>query len=153
MPPTSSPVPRLSSVPSAVFTVHTIASRANAPRRTLTQRKGGHPVRFWVMSSPPPRHQSTSSHRATPRLSAILPASSPSSSSSPLPGGKGMAESQPGRAILCLSACRPSPPCRGASEYMRTPPKRGRAAVSHSRAVGLLGEKVCFGNFCAVVSL
>lgn len=77
----------------------------------------------------------------------------PSPSSSPPSGGESRAASQPGRAIPCLSACRPSPPCRGASEYMRTPPKRGRAAVSHSRAAGLLGEKVCFGIFCAVVSL
>ena len=45
MPPTSSPVPRFPSVPSAVLTVHTIA-----------QGKGGHPVRFWAKPSPPPRH-------------------------------------------------------------------------------------------------
>lgn len=55
MPPPSSPVPRLSSVPSAVLTVHTIASRSPLRHhRTSNQdeRKGGHPVRFWAMSSP-----------------------------------------------------------------------------------------------------
>ena len=43
---------------------------------------GGHLFIFWAMLSPPHRHTSpaTSSHRASPRRSAILPASSPSSS-------------------------------------------------------------------------
>ena len=46
---------------------------------------GGHLVRFWAMSSPPHRHhiaadRPTTSSRASPRRSAILPASSSSSS-------------------------------------------------------------------------
>lgn len=43
------------SVPSAASTVHTIASRS-PPRHRRTskqsERKGGHPVRFWAMLSP-----------------------------------------------------------------------------------------------------
>ena len=100
MPPTSSPVPRLSSVLSAVFTVHTIASRS------------------------PPRHRRTSNQQpATGQRLDGLP--SPS-------GGEGKAAIQPGRAIPSRSPSRPSPPCRGASAYWRTPPERGgqRAAIS-----------------------
>lgn len=55
MPPPSSPVPRFPSVPSAPPPVHTIASRSPLRHhRTSNQdeRKGGHPVRFWAMSSP-----------------------------------------------------------------------------------------------------
>ena len=64
MPSPSSPVPRLSSVPSDVFTVHTIASRSTyRHRRTSNQSemKGSHPVLFWAMLSPPPHNRSTSS--------------------------------------------------------------------------------------------
>ena len=54
MPPPSSPVPRLSSVPSAASTVHTIASRS--PLRPLVsalrERTGGQLVQFWAMLSP-----------------------------------------------------------------------------------------------------
>lgn len=87
-------------------------------------------------TSPPSRHRSTSKQQGSASTvchPARLPASSPSSS--PLPGGEGMAASQPGRAIPCLSPCRPSPPCRGASAYLRTPPERGgqRAAISGRR--------------------
>lgn len=56
MPPTSSPVPRFPSVPSAVLTVHTIA-----------QGKGGHPVRFWAKPSPPPRHHLATDRQANSR--------------------------------------------------------------------------------------
>ena len=47
---------------------------------------GGYLVRFWAMQSPPHRHHlatdrpAASDHRAAPRRSAIMPASSPSSS-------------------------------------------------------------------------
>ena len=86
----------------------------------------------------------TSPHLATDRqaankkagqrlgLSGILPASS--SSSSPPSGGEGRAASQPGRAIPSRSPCRPSPPCRGASAYWRTPPEVWRAMGQHIRA-------------------
>ena len=67
MPPPSSPVPRLSFVPSDVYTVHTIASRS--PLRplvpALSERTGGHLVRFWAMSSPPHRHRSTSNQKGS----------------------------------------------------------------------------------------
>ena len=47
------------------------------------RRTSGHLVRFWAMSSPPPRHniasdQQPANSRAAPRRSAILPASSSS---------------------------------------------------------------------------
>ena len=79
-------------------------------RRTITEGKGGHPVRFWSMSSPHLASnqkgsdsgcRSTSQPRPRPRLS------------SPLPGGEGRATSQPWRAIPSSSPRRPSPPCRG----------------------------------------
>ena len=95
---------------------------------------GCHIVRFWAMQSPPHRHHlatyrpASSDHRAAPRRSAILPASSPSSSY--LSGGDCRATSQPGRAIPSSSPRRTSPPCRGASAYMRTPPKVGEGVVS-----------------------
>lgn len=60
MPPTSSPVHRLSSAPSAASTVRTIASRS--PGRTTNKgegRAGTLPGSGW-MPSPPPRHRSTS---------------------------------------------------------------------------------------------
>ena len=81
MPPTSSPVPRLSSVPSAASTVHTTASRS--PLTTSHHHR---------MKWRPPRpllgdaiattsqhlaaDRPTTSSRAAPRRSAILPASS-----------------------------------------------------------------------------
>ena len=74
MPPPSSPFPRLSSVPSDVFTVHTIASRSPPRhRRTSNQRErnDGHPVRFWAMQSPPPRNRSTSNQRPQGSASTV----------------------------------------------------------------------------------
>lgn len=144
MPPTSSPVPRFPSVPSAVLTVHTIA-----------QGKGGHPVRFWAKPSPPPRHHlattSTPIDKQTAGqrlgLSGILPASSSSPSSSPPSGGEGRAASQPGRAIPSRSPCRPSPPCRGAFAYMRTPPERGGGRVNISGRRGCSARKFVSGFF------
>lgn len=110
MPPTSSPVPRLSSVLSAVFTVHTIASRS------------------------PPRHRRTSNQQQGSASTVCHPARL-ASSSSPPSGGEGKAAIQPWRAIPSRSPSRPSPPCRGASAYWRTPPERGgqRAAISGRR--------------------
>ena len=108
------------------------------PLATSPRVREGRPLRpVLVDAIATPRHHLATDRpansRAAPRRSAILPASSPSSS--PLPGGEGMAASQPGRAIPCLSPCRPSPPCRGASAYLRTPPERGgqRAAISGRR--------------------
>lgn len=90
MPPPSSPVPRLSSVPSAASTFHTIAS--SSPLRQLLsalREKDGRTPRPLLgdaiaTTSPPHRHRSTSS-RAAPRRFAILPASSTSPPSSPVP--------------------------------------------------------------------
>ena len=60
MPPPSSPVPRLSSVPSDVFTVQPSPDAHHFSR--LCQRSGrgtgGHLVRFWAMLSTPHRHTS-----------------------------------------------------------------------------------------------
>ena len=159
MPPTSSPVHHLSSAPSAASTVLTIASRsphhplATSPR--VREGRSPRPLLDDVIATP--RHHlatdrpATSSDRAAHRRSAILPTSS--SSPSPLPGCEGRAASKPGRAILSRSPCRPSPPCRGASAYWRTPPERGRAAGCHLRAARVVFEKVCFGIFFTVVSL
>ena len=125
------------------------------PRRTITEWNGAHPVRFWAMLSPPHRHTSTPIDQQPEGqrlvLSVILPASS--SSPSPLPGCDGREESQPGRSTPSRSPCLPSPPCRGASAYWRTPPERGRAAGCHLRAAAVVFEKVCFGIFFTVVSL
>ena len=88
MPPTSSPFPRLSSVPSASSTVHPIASRS--PHRPLVsslRERDGRPPRPLLVdaiatTSPhlAADRPATSSHRASPRRSAILPASSSSPS-------------------------------------------------------------------------
>ena len=63
MPPTSSPVPRLSSVPSAAS-----PSAPSPAAHPLTQSHpvkgiGGHPARLWVMLSPPPRQRSANNKR------------------------------------------------------------------------------------------
>lgn len=139
MPPPSSPVPRLSSVLSAVLTVHTIASGSPLRHhRTNNQDegKGGHLVQFWAKPSP---------HLATDR-----PANS---------------KQQQGSASGCRSSCPPRPrslplcqvvrvgqrasqggrsppahpvdplhPCRGAVRTFRTDPGRG-ARGQHIRAV------------------
>ena len=65
MSPTSSPVPRLSSVPSAVLAVRTIASRS--PGRTTNkgeERGDTLPGSGW-MPSPPPLHRSTSNQKGS----------------------------------------------------------------------------------------
>ena len=88
MPPPSSPVPRLSSVPSDVFTVQTIASRSPLrPLASALMERDGRPPRPLLGDTiATPRHHlatdrpATSNHRAAPRRSAILPPSSPSSS-------------------------------------------------------------------------
>ena len=52
MPPPSSPVPRLSSVPFAVLTVRTIASGSPLTQSHPVEGTGAHPARLWAMSSP-----------------------------------------------------------------------------------------------------
>ena len=138
MPPLSSPVPRLSSAPSDVYTVHTIASRSPPhPLATSHRVREGRPPRpVQGDAIATPRHHiaseqqpqgiaSTFCHPA--RLVHVLFLSSSSSHPS---GGKGRAPSQPGRATPSRSPFRHSPPCRGASAYMRTPPKVGEGVVS-----------------------
>ena len=153
MPPTSSPVPRLASVPSAALNVHTIASAHHlATDRTSNQdeRRGGHPVRFWAMSSP---HLATTSQRPGQRLglSVILPPSSPSSSTPS--GGESRAASQTGRAIPQAHPVDPLHPAGVRPNICGHLRREGRGSCRHNRAAGLLGEKFCFGIFCAVVSL
>ena len=83
-----SPVPRLSSVPSDVFTVHTIASRSPLTTSHHHRREGRPPRPLLVDVIATPLHHlatdrpATSSDRAAPRRSAILPTSSSSPSSS-----------------------------------------------------------------------
>ena len=83
MPPPSSPVPRLSSVPSASSTVHTITSRS--PLRPLVsaiREMDGRPPRPLladVIATPRQRPEATGQRLG---LSVILPASSSSPSSS-----------------------------------------------------------------------
>ena len=102
MPPPSSPVPRLSSALSAVFTVCTISSRS--PLRPLlsalrdrdevaASSASGRCNRHHIATTSPPIDQqpATTGHRLG--LSAILPASS----SSPPSGGEGRSASQGGR--------------------------------------------------------
>ena len=118
MPPPSSPVPRLSSAPSDVFTVHTIASRS--PLRPLVsalREMDGRPPRpilgdVIATTSPPIDQQqgraSTVCHSA--RLVLVL---------FPVPiflqMVRGVQRASQGRAIPSSSPRRPSPPCRGAS--------------------------------------
>lgn len=54
---------------------------------------------------------------------------------------------QPGRAIPSRSPCRPSPPCRGAFAYMRTPPERGGGRVNISGRRGCSARKFVSGFF------
>ena len=79
MPPSSSPVPRLSSVPSAVRTVRTIASAhhfTKSHQHTKNGRTGTLP-RLCVMLSPPPRHRSTiKKNRGAGRMAVCHPAAS-----------------------------------------------------------------------------
>ena len=157
-PPTSRPFLASPSAPSDVFTIHTIDSRS-PPRhvepspkgRAATSSTSGRCHRHHLATTSPPIDQQPDGQPR--RLSVILPASSSSPSSSPPSGGEGRAESQPWWVIPSRSSCRPSPPCRGASAYWRTPSERGRAAGCHLRAAGVVFEKVCFGIFFTVVSL
>ena len=78
MPPPSSPVPRLSSAPSAASTVHTISSRSPITTSHHHRREGRPPRPLLVDVIATPRQQSEGQRIG---LSVILPASS---SSSPL---------------------------------------------------------------------
>ena len=73
MPPPSSPVPRLSSVPSDVFTVQPSPAAHDFAR--LCQRSGrrtcGRLVRFWAMLSPPPRHHIASEQQPQGSASTV----------------------------------------------------------------------------------
>ena len=115
MPPPSSPVPRLSSVPSDVFTVQPSPAAHHFSR--LCQRSGretgGHIVRFWAMLSPPHRHTSPPIDQQQGSASTVChPARLVQFLFHPS-GGEGRAASQPGRATPSRSPRLPSPPCRG----------------------------------------
>lgn len=156
MPPTSSPVlPFRLPVPrSSLFFLPTerpaIASRA---RGTPSPRwEGVHPVGFWAMPSP---HLATTSPASdqqpatTGRRLDGLPSCPPRPRPRPLPLRqvvRGRAESQPGRAILSSSSRRPSPPCRGASEYMRTP-QDGEGCAKPSQGGGAARRESLFREF------
>lgn len=154
MPPTSSPVPRLSSlsscpprplpslpsVPSSVLRSRSL-SLLMPDRPAIASRSPSHPV----APAPPPRHRVTSDqqqgsasavcHPARPVLFLFLPLCHPARPR-PLPlfqVVRGRAEHQPGRVIPCRSSCRPSPPCRGA---VRIVPDESRQAGSGSTYQG-----------------
>ena len=158
MPPTSSPVHRLSSASSAASTVITIASRspphpfATSPR--VREGRSPRPLLGDVIATP--RHHlatdrpATSSARAAPRRSAILPTSS--SSPSLLPGGEGRASS--------LRACEPLPltlptlsTLPGCVRIYADTSGGGRGSCRHIRGAALVRAIQSFGNFCASVSL
>lgn len=85
MPPPSSPVPLFCLMPPPSTPSPAAHHFARFCQRS-GRGTGGYLVRFWAMSSTPPRHHLTtdrpaaSDHRAAPRRSAIMPASSTSSS-------------------------------------------------------------------------
>lgn len=109
--------------------------------------KDGHPVRFWATSSPhlaTPRHRLTSSDRAAPRRSAILPTSLSSSPS----GGEGMEASQLERGDpLQLTPSTLSTLPGRAAEYCGHLRKHsgGRSAIAGRR--GCSARKFVSGNF------
>ena len=79
MPPPSSPVPRLSSVPSDVFTVHTIASRSpHRPLVSALREREGRPPRpvqgDAIATTSPPHRQRTA---ATGHRLDVLPSCPP----------------------------------------------------------------------------
>lgn len=150
MPPPSSPVPRLSSVPSAVLTVRTIAT-TSPPFTQPGQRGQG----FGLSVILPPLAcvlLPAASFRLprSPLFVLISSARSCLTFRPPLParlvGGEGRAGHQPGQAIPSRSSCRPSPPCRGASAYCQPIPGR-RAGGRRFRAAGLIRATQSFrGN-------
>ena len=73
MPPPSSPVPRLSSVPSDVFTVQPSPAAHHFARlcQRSGRRTGGLLVRFWAMLSPPPRHHIASEQQPQGSASTV----------------------------------------------------------------------------------
>ena len=113
MPPPSSPVPRLSSVPSDVFTVQPSPAAHHFSR--LCQRSGretgGHIVRFWSMLSPPHRHTSPPIDQQQGSASTVC--HPPRLVLFPPSGGDGRATKQPGREISSRSPLPTSPPCWG----------------------------------------
>lgn len=101
--------------------------------------KDGHPVRFWAMPSPhldglpscPPRP------RPLPLRQVVR---------------VGQRVSQGGRSPAAQNAdpLHPAGVPRHICGHLR---REGRGSCRHIRVAGLIFEKVCFGIFCAVVSL
>ena len=115
MPPLSSPVPRLSSAPSDVYTVHTIASRSPPhPLATSHRVREGRPPRpVQGDAIATPRHHIASEQQPQGIASTFChPARLVQFLFHPS-GGEGRAASQPGRATPSRSPRLPSPPCRG----------------------------------------
>ena len=120
MPPLSSPVPRLSSAPSDVYTVHTIASRSPPhPLATSHRVREGRPPRpVQGDAIATPRHHIASEQQPQGFASTFChPARLVQFLFHPS-GGEGRAASQPGRAIPSSSPRRPSPPCRGVPRHI-----------------------------------
>lgn len=148
MPPPSSPVPRLSSVLSAVLTVHTIANRP--PLRPLSQkgREGRPPRPLLGDVIATPRHYLGSDQQ--PQGSASGCRSSCPPRPRPLPLRQvvkvGRRASQGGRSPPAHPV-DPLHPCRGASEYMRTPPRVGEGVVSAYQGGGTDLRESLFRDF------
>ena len=126
MPPTSSPVPRLSfcSVCRLHRPHHLQPLTTSPPSNQQTEREEGRPPRpvLGDVIATHRHHLATGQQQGRADIFPPLPHR--------LVGGEGRVDHQPGRAILSRSPRRPSPPCRGASAYVRTPPKVVEGVVS-----------------------
>lgn len=156
MPPTSSPVPRLSSAPSDASTVHTIAS--GSPLRPLVsalmERDGRPPRPLLGDVIATPRHHLASDQKPQGSASTVCHSARLVPSSLPL------------RQVVSVgqraSQGRRSPPAHPADPLHPAGVHRhicghlrryGRAVPSHIRAARIVRAIQSFGNFCAVVSL